>query len=486
MAFVLLMACRGAMAEWDLSITDIHVVTSQDPVWVGGGVEIMGWVDSPPPDVPDGYVEEHEAGDDQYYVVWDYQWNWDGGNAVPIDDAGDGEHWRFSVSWSAPGEKSVTLNVTGKLHEVIGQPDPESAENNDIVKDTASAAYGTDPTDPPLLTVFEVVSLTIDSEMPSDQQNIPLNASGGSGAYTNKQAIVSIDTMPDNTPVDLDLGETTVASFSGSETATIIEGSPLTLTGNAKGSFEISYADKSASGKVFEFTAVESTTSYSPATTGDATISSNDDISFDSGNNYGTKHAGDVETKKYLHFSTDPAGCYDSYLKAKITGTQSFDSEHQDPTYGIYVFRDALQAGDLSISLSFGIVSVSQADTDEEGGWASWRGQVRIKGPTDTEWRETPTAQRNVKSSNISWMSGGWDFTDISTTSEVTTHVNHFKVGDSSSRVEARSRHSSSGAAANSGFRSKAETSLTEVTGARPLLQIDSSYALTPTSDSSP
>ena len=175
MAFVLLTACRGAMAEWDLSITQVNVEAEEDVISVDSGVSVSGWADSPPPDVPDGYVEEHQAGDDQYYVLWDYNWSWDGGSATPTDDATDGEeHWQFDVSWSTSGLKTVTLQVTGHLYRVVGEPDPDpgNSENNDVEEDTAQASDTCnvtsilveitqptgDPTDPAQATQFNEIS----------------------------------------------------------------------------------------------------------------------------------------------------------------------------------------------------------------------------------------------------------------------------------------------------------------------------------------
>jgi hypothetical protein len=176
LAFGLLLTCRGAMAEWDLSITQVNVeAAAEGVVCVDSDLAVSGWAEFTPPDVPDGYVEEHQAGDDQYYVLWDYNWSWDGGSATSTDDATDGEeHWQFDVSWSTAGLKTVTLQVTGHLYRVVGEPDPDpgNSENNDVEEDTAQASDTCnvtsilveitqptgDPTDPAQATQFNEIS----------------------------------------------------------------------------------------------------------------------------------------------------------------------------------------------------------------------------------------------------------------------------------------------------------------------------------------
>jgi len=111
------------------------------------------------------------------------------------------------------------------------------------------------------LTVVEVDSITVDSELPGTayDANIPLNATGGTGAYTSKQGKVTVDTTPNGVEVTLDLGSTAYANFGGNATTTITDSQTKYLTGDAKGTYSITpkingvACGDAATGEVFEF-----------------------------------------------------------------------------------------------------------------------------------------------------------------------------------------------------------------------------------------
>lgn len=113
--------------------------------------------------------------------------------------------------------------------------------------------------------VVDLDSLTVDSELPGTQydHNIPLNATGGTGAYTEQKAKVTVTTTPDDDDVSvlLDLGGTTVATFGGQATTAIKEGQTKYLTGVGKGTYTITpkssngyaWQNREEAGEVFEF-----------------------------------------------------------------------------------------------------------------------------------------------------------------------------------------------------------------------------------------
>ena len=236
---------------------------------------------------------------------------------------------------------------------------------------------------------------------------------------------------------------------------------------------------------VFEFELKETNTQYSPASTGQGGVSNDHKIEFGVNNTYGVKHAADVQTKTYAYFITNPSGVYSQYVKAKLRATQSFKSTSGGTAqYGAYVFRDNLAGADLSISLNFGLISVTVSDTNDVGAWAAWKGNIKLKGPDENKWRKSPVSQTNAQSENIPYISGGHDIIDISTTSGVTNFVNHYHVGDSSSRAEVRSKHSCSGAADTNKFNATGEANLGMAKG--PIIMVDPKSDLKITSTSSP
>jgi hypothetical protein len=98
---------------------------------------------------------------------------------------------------------------------------------------------------------------------------------------------------------------------------------------------------------------------------------------------------------------------------------------------------------EITVGLSFGlIVRLGVPYPYEE--MSLFKGEVRIKGPTDANWAVSPTSQAELNTSDLlPWVF--YDDISIATPASKTTFINCFKVGDSTSRAEARSRASVSG-----------------------------------------
>ena len=342
--------------------------------------------------------------------------------------------------------------------------------------------------------VFEVVSLKVDSGLPGDDwdANIPQNATGGTGPYTSQQATVTIDTTPNNIPITLDLGDTSVANFGGAATISISENSPVTLsaTTDAKGGYTITpkyngvQCGSPVPGTVFKILLCCTDSTFSGATTGYG-VRTVHKVSHDSGGSVRVQHAARATGQKYASFGTDPAGAYGLYLAAQLTASQSYYSTHDGLSYGVYVFKDSFTLeGDLSISLTYGPVTVTIPMTTNKGAWSAWKGELQIQGPNDAAPGVAPTAQSNADSSRIGFPGGGWDFVDVTTPSTVTTPVNHYQVGNSGSRATLVVEHACSGAIDTTSYESKAEVDLGAAPLARPMVTVEG--VLTPTAQSAP
>jgi len=193
---------------------------------------------------------------------------------------------------------------------------------------------------------------------------------------------------------------------------------------------------------VFRIVLATSGVDTSPATTGNA----------GTGNYYvwqnsTTPHiqnAADLDCKRYFWLVTEPAGMYDNYCKAKVKESQKF--ENRAGTYGVMIFNDLLnRTGDISCGLNFGLVTVGAPPYSDEQEISAFKGDIRIQGPNDTSPRSAPTALTVAKTSELGMLQ--WTLAKpIGTTSTATTPTNHYKVGDSSSRGEAHSQITVTGA----------------------------------------
>jgi hypothetical protein len=148
-----------------------------------------------------------------------------------------------------------------------------------------------------------------------------------------------------------------------------------------------------------------------------------------------TKHAADLTCKRFAWFVANPAGAYTGNARGKLRAKQKFEDF---PTRG-GIWANSMEGdGDISMELSWGIVTVTWQMTENKGAWSSWKGEVSIKG-TDAEWREAPTAQANVH------MTGG-NRQSVTTTSTIDTFPCTYVVGNPNSCAEARVRMSCAGA----------------------------------------
>ena len=192
---------------------------------------------------------------------------------------------------------------------------------------------------------------------------------------------------------------------------------------------------------VFKLVVEVGATSTSPGVTGNGT--GGDYFVTQTANIGGLAHAADQEIRRFAWLVTEPAGKYSEYASAKLKVVETF--QDRSTGYGLKIFNDVLpRTGDINFSLTYGIVTVALPPISDEQDMSVFKGEVRIKGPNDTSFVDAPTAQTQIKTSDL----GFFQFTKIqpiTTSSSKTTHINHYKVGDATSRLEAQSRATVSG-----------------------------------------
>ncbi len=367
----------------------------------------------------------------------------------------------FNTPSAAEDDKTIQVTVD---YNVIYDPDDD---NGDVV-DTDSHDFSVN------LTVVEVglEPISVDNRPLIEPGRICLNAQS---EYEIARWEATV--RPDGTEAWVYYCDSHLVVGPGETTSGTFDIMPNT---RETGEYEITLKHKlldscTAKGNetVFKLKMIQTEPTYSPASTGDFANVDQDNISFitPTEDPIEQKQAADVETKKFARFETDPEGKYNGYVRTQLTASQDFNSTY--PDYGVGVQRAPLVNGNLSISLNFGIVSVTAHQTEDEGAWSAWRGQVKIKGPNDNDARVNSPAQANAKTSNIGYIQGGWDEIKVDTPAEVTTHPNHYQVGNSNSRAVAETKHSCSGARDSEDFYSKSAANLGDLVDFQPDLEYD-------------
>ena len=287
------------------------------------------------------------------------------------------------------------------------------------------------------------------------QKNIALNA-----VAPYNGADVGIKNMiPDLDGLSIIVRSETPETVSGGGTITTQDGQTR-VSGVAKGAYRLRpYIDvpcngeiqcgSDATGTVFDFV-LEKTALSAPGahpetgmvTAGDYYITI--DLPPESARPYANQqHAAQVRTRRYAYWKTDPENCYGSYLKSVIRGHTVFEdqgegdpNDFQPPIWGLMIYNNALlRTGDLGFGLSYSIISVSLPELSGEQDFVAFKGHVEGKGPNDEQWTISPTAQTNLKTSDLG-VSDVYGGRMIGTPAFAPLMVNHYRVGDSGSRAE--------------------------------------------------
>jgi hypothetical protein len=335
-----------------------------------------------------------------------------------------------------------------------------------------------------MITVFQV-TVHVDSGLPGTawDHNIPLNTT------SPPEATVWVDIEPDcDTAVDVYLDSTEHAHFGGTIFARLIETQTTTLYGTSPGDYTLTPKFRGVpcgdpvDGVAFKLVIDKSAPQSVP-----------NSLPNGSAGDYWVRHdaaeeyimaAADLVVKREAWFTTSPPDAYGLYVKAAVQASQKFiDAVDDVPDWGVYIF-DAVRTTDgLNRDLSYGLVEVTQEQTAHEGAWSSFACQVKCKGPTDSAWKECTKTQIDARSSDIGAI-GKEHRKPCVQLRFVNSDLNHFKVGDSSSRIEAHARGSCSGAY-HSGYREDSKAYV-EFDGEDGIVKFEPVGDLTLTADPSP
>jgi hypothetical protein len=160
----------------------------------------------------------------------------------------------------------------------------------------------------------------------------------------------------------------------------------------------------------------------------------------------GMQNAADLECVRYAWFSDDPGGAYNSYVKAKLKISQTFQSDGimGDELYGIYIFDDSNRIGDLNVTINFGVIWIGLPPFPDEQEISAFKGEIAIKGP-NTGWKTAPTGQVSAKTSELGFFQHTL-IKGVADSPDKISELDHYQVGNSLSRASA-TLHSSVSAA---------------------------------------
>jgi len=154
------------------------------------------------------------------------------------------------------------------------------------------------------------------------------------------------------------------------------------------------------------------------------------------------KVAADLKIRRFAWIETDPSGEYSNYVKAKLKVSETWSDNPAG--MGLFIYNQDLRVNSITVGVSYGLIIRRGVPYPYEE-MSLFKGEVRIKGPSDSTWAISPTSQAKLNTGHL-WP---WQFSktiSIATGTSVTTWVNCFKVGDPNSKAEAQSRATVSGA----------------------------------------